>query len=798
MPRCDHCLLEFPTQQSITNKSGLNFCCHGCLGIHALIHEEGLDAFYGQRDKSWSPGPQDSDFAVQEGAFKDNLRQIDDLMELDISVEGIRCASCVWLMEKILINTLGVNSARLNFATHQGRIIFDPKITTLNTVLGRIVSVGYEPRPLHPDTAHLAHKKLVRDLLIRFGTAAFLSMQLMIYSFALYAGYFDDMPSSMKMFFQLLSLLVATPVVFYCGWPILKGAIGAIKHGVLNMDVLVASGALAAYGYSLYQIPVGGEVFFDTAAMIITFIILGRLIETGARGRAGEAVMRLMNLSPKVAVRIDPLSNTRETVEVDTIVAGTLLEVLPGSGIPLDGEISSGTSEVDESMLTGESRAVKKLPGDEVFKGTINLYGSFVLKVTRTGADTVLAGIIKAVQDAQARRAPIQALANRIVGIFVPTVLALAVITFALRMLTDAGTTDAVMNAVSVLVIACPCALGLATPLAVLVGTTSAAQRGILIKGGDIIERAKDIDLVALDKTGTLTEGKASLLWHKDMTDANALLLASALEKHSEHTIAKALLNAVGNLTLPQVDDFLAVPGSGVQGIIQGRSALLGSWEFITRKINFTLEHETIKKAEEMQSSGATIIYLSYADELAGIFAIRDNIRDDAIEAIDKLKAMGKKIVLLTGDNELTAHSIASEVGIEDVYARQSPQDKAKRIRQYKAQGLRVLMAGDGINDSPSLIEADIGVAVGRATDIALQSADIVLMHGELKLLPESMHFAEKTFSVIRQNLFWAFAYNIIALPLAIAGVLHPIVAAAAMAMSSLSVALNSLRAGVK
>ncbi|MFC1769503.1 heavy metal translocating P-type ATPase metal-binding domain-containing protein [Nitrospirota bacterium] len=798
MPQCDHCLLEFPDHDAITNKKGLKFCCHGCLGIHALIHDEGLDGFYGRRDKNWTPGPQNSTFRPDEGAFKDNLREIEGAIEIDLTVEGIRCASCIWLNEKILSQTEGVISAQLNFATHRARIRFNPEITTLRTILQRIASVGYKPRPVHPDAENAAHERLVRDLLIRFGTAAFLSMQLMIYSFALYAGYFDYMGSGTKMFFQLLSLAVATPVVFYSGGPILRGSISALRHGALNMDVLVSSGALAAYVYSLYQIPLGGEVFFDTAAMIITFIILGRLIETGARGRASEAVMRLMNLSPKQAIRIHSETGKRESVDVGSIHPGEMIEILPGAGIPLDGELISGSSEVDESMLTGESRPVMKLPSSEVFKGTVNLYGSFVLKVTRTGADTVLAGIIRAVEDAQTRRAPIQALADRIVGRFVPAVLSLGVATFAYRMITDTETTEAMMNAVSVLVIACPCALGLATPMAVLIGTTSAARKGILLKGGDIIERTRHIDIVALDKTGTLTEGKPSLIWHKNVTDDDALSIASALEQHSEHSIGKALLHASENITLHEVKDFLAVPGSGVQGIIEGKQAFLGSKMFLNSHVDVIIDHETSKEIEKMQNSGATVVYLAHGGTLTGIFAVRDNIRPDAIEALKELKSMGKEIILMTGDNKVTSNAIAREAGIEDVHAEMSPIDKASEIRELKARGKRVVMAGDGINDSPSLIEADVGVAVGRASDIALESADVVLMHGELKLLPESMKLAEKTFSVIRQNLFWAFAYNIVAIPLAVAGILHPIVAAAAMALSSLTVALNSLRASVK
>ena len=799
MLRCDHCLIEFPEREAVHDEvrgQQKVFCCRGCQGVFRLINDEGLDDFY-RRRKGWLPGPVAA-APVDVSAFAGNLRPAGSEIETDIVLDGIRCASCVWLNEKVLHRTPGVTFAQVNYATHRLRLRWDPQQTGLETILRRITSIGYTPKPSVARAFEEEQRKASRDLLTRFGTAGFLSMQLMVFSAALYAGYFQGIDPGLKDLFHWIELALTTPVVFYAGWPFLAGAARGIRNFAFNMDVLIAAGAGSAYLYSIYQMFAGGEVFFDTAAMIITLILLGRFLEAGAKRKASEAISRLLSLAPQEARQV--IDGKRLMMPVSGIKAGDLVEVVPGEKMPLDGIVQEGASETDESMLTGESRPVAKGPGAEVFAGTLNLYGTFVYAVTRTGHDTVLSRIIRAVEDAQARRAPVQAVADRVVGWFVPLVVIVSIGTAAFWLFRGAGPEQAIMNAVSVMVIACPCALGLATPLAILTGTSFGASRGILIKGGDVIERAKDIDTVVFDKTGTVTEGRPKLIAYQGlgMGDAEALLIAASLERTSEHSLGKAIVQAAGGMKLHDVADFVAVPGKGVQGTIGGKRAVVGNREFVAaHDAHGSGNAEMETRAQRFEADGATIVFLGYGGNRAGMFAIADAPRPEAAEAVALLEGGGFRTIMLTGDGQSTADAVARSVGIEDVKARRTPAEKAEDLRAMRAAGRACAMVGDGINDAPALVEADVGIAMGRATDIALESADMVLLGRDLRLVSQAIGLARTTFSVIRQNLFWAFFYNVVTIPLAVMGILHPIVAAGAMALSSLSVVGNSLRARV-
>ena len=815
MPTCDHCLLEFPERDAV--RSGNNgtsrvFCCHGCLGVYQLINSEGLDDFYRKRSK-WQPGPA-SGQTVDLAAFAENIRPAGTDAETDIVLDGIRCASCVWLNEKILMKTQGVISAQVNYATHRARIRWNPAEIGIEAILKRISSIGYTPKPFVAKAYEEEQQRASQDLLIRFGTASFFSMQLMIFSLALYAGYFQGIDDKTKNIFHLLSLLLTTPVLFYSGWPFLKGALRGLRHVTFNMDVLIVAGAGSAYLYSITQMFTGGEVYFDTVTMIITLILLGRYIESGAKRKASETIARLLSLAPQEARKVLPPEKGdivaigmphRVMTPVSSLVPGDLLEVIPGERIPLDGVIREGASEADESMLTGESLPVAKTVGAEVFGGTVNLYGSFIYEVSRIGNDTVLARIIRAVEDAQSRRAPVQALVDRVVRIFVPAVLLLSLATGLYWFFAGTSPSLAMMNAVSVLVIACPCALGLATPLAILIGTTHGASRGILIKGGDVIEKSKRIDVVVFDKTGTITEGKQALSFFRGsgMSDDEALHLAASLERLSEHSISKAFLRATGSRDFSPVSHFAVLPGKGVRGEVDGKETLIGNHGFIASACtNQSLENafpvEIMNAALAAETAGATVVYLSQSGKPAGIFFVSDTIRQEAAAAVKMLEHAGLDIIMITGDGQNTAMAVANAVGIKTVLARRSPIEKAEEISRLREAGKRVLMVGDGINDAPALVEAEVGMAMGRATDIALESADMVLMRADLRLVAEAIRLSGKTFTIIKQNLFWAFFYNAVAIPLAIAGLLHPIVAAGAMALSSLSVVGNSLRARVR
>jgi P-type Cu2+ transporter len=813
MVKCDHCLLQFPEREAVNDEvNGVKkvFCCHGCQGVYLLINSEGLEDFY-KRRKEWTPGPV-SAASVDLSSFTPFIRSAGSELETDIVLNGIRCASCVWLNERILMKTAGVTFAQVNYATHRARIRWNPGITAIQTILARITSIGYTPKPFVATAFDEEQRKMQRDMLLRFGTAGFLSMQLMIFSVALYAGYFQGMDAKIKNIFNVISLLLTTPVIFYSGWPFLTGAVRGLRNATLNMDFLIAAGAGAAYLYSIYQMAIGGEVYFDTAVMIITLILLGRYIESGAKRRASEAIIQILSLAPVEARKLVPraegndedgkvLPAERRMVSVSSLRPGDLIEVIPGEKIPLDGFVREGQSEIDEAMLTGESLPVAKYPGAEVLSGTVNLYGRFVYEVTRIGNNTVLAKIVKAVEDAQTRRAPVQALADRVVSVFVPIVLFLSILTVGYWIFRGSPVSIAVMNAVSVLVIACPCALGLATPLAILIGTTYGASRGILMKGGDVIERAKNIDTVVFDKTGTITEGKPSLIALHGIgrTDAEALRIAASLERLSEHSIGKAITAAEGTYVYEEVSAFSALPGKGIRGLIGGEEALLGSREFIESEgIGRSMDDGDVAFAKSWEAGGATVVYLSYGGEAAGILAVSDPPRSEAADTAKILKRRGFEIVMITGDAVATAEAVAKSVGIVRVQAKRSPIQKAEEIGKMRIAGKHCAMIGDGINDAPALVEADVGIAMGRATDIALESADMVLMRSDLRLVPKALKLAKKTFSIIRQNLFWAFFYNAVAIPLAIAGVLHPIMAAGAMALSSLSVVGNSLRARVR
>jgi Cu2+-exporting ATPase len=810
MPVCDHCMLEVSERDAVRDEiDGENriFCCHGCDGIYRLIHSEGLDDFYAKR-RDWTPGPAD-DTSMDLTAFLDGLRPVGDEVETDLVLDGIRCASCVWLNEKILLRTKGITDARVNYATHRAKVRWDPSQIDIKAILGRIRSIGYTPKPFLRGKFEDEQKQQTRELLVRFGTAAFFSMQLMLFSIALYAGYFQGMDEKVKYLFHGIAFALTTPVLFYSGWPIIKGAFRGLKNLAFNMDVLIAAGALSAYGYSIYQLFINGEVYFDTAAMIITLILLGRYIEAGAKGRASETISRLMQLAPREARRLDsqqpeiPIHRAaREMAPVASIHPGDLLEVLPGERVPLDGVLVSGTSETDESMLTGESRPLSKSAGASVFGGTLNLYGSFVFRVTKSDKETVLSQIIHAVEDAQARRAPIQTVADRVVGYFVPAVLFIALATFGGWLYHGAPVSRAVMNAVSVMVIACPCALGLATPLAILIGTSNGASRGILIKGGDVIEKTASVDFAVLDKTGTITEGKPALseTLGIGMHAGEALRLAASVERLSEHSLGRAIVEAAHGVDLHEVSGFSAIPGKGIRGLIEGKGALVGNRTFIETEgingpVDTVVDEERRRALVEHEQAGSTIVYLSWGADLRGIFVISDTVRPEAAEAINMLTLAGLGVAMVTGDNPGTADAVARKTGIRSVKAQVSPIDKAEEIARLEEQGRRVLMTGDGINDAPALVRATVGVAMGRATDIALESADIVVMRPDLRLVADAVLLAKKTFSIIRQNIFWAFFYNLVVIPLAIMGVLHPIIAAGSMAFSSLSVVGNSLRA---
>ncbi|HEY7585965.1 MAG TPA: heavy metal translocating P-type ATPase [Candidatus Deferrimicrobiaceae bacterium] len=799
MPTCAHCLLEIPAGSAIDEDEGgreIQFCCPGCRGIYMLLRSEGLDDFY-RRRTGWIPGPPEG-YVPDADGLADSVIARDGWHEATLAISGIRCASCSWVIERYLGGRKGVTSARVNYATGRAKICWNPEAAGIADVARWISQLGYAPYPAESLATEANLNREKRDLLVRFGTAAFLSMQVMTFSTGLYAGYFQGIESKYESAFKAIAFALTTPVIFYAGFPFLRNAMAGLRNRVVGMDALVFLGSFSAYAYSAAMLVTGGDVYFDTAGMIVTLILLGRYLEAAARSRASESLTRLVRLAPRQANRIrgDGCSTPRtETVPVSLLVPGDRVEVVPGERIPADGHVIEGTSEADESLLTGEAAPVRKIAGCVVYAGTINGLGRLVVEISKTGNDTALACIVRAVEEAQARKAPIQNAADRVVGAFVPAVIAISLLALAARLLWGESPASALLASVSVLVVACPCALGLATPLAVFVGSAAARASGILIKGGDVLEAGASVTEVFIDKTGTLTEGSPKLadVIGFGETPERVLVLAASLETSSEHPVARAIRGGTKGADLAPVKEFRAHPGMGVEGVVEGRRLLLGRDEFMAGS-GIPVSDRQRESFRELSEERKTAVFLAYGERIIGLLSVVDTLRKDAAAAVGILKEGGFRVRLLTGDSGPVASRIANEAGIDSVVSRVTPAQKAEIVRAARSEGARVLMVGDGVNDAPSLVEADVGMAMGRGTDIAIESAGAVLTGGDLLLVPRFLAMSRKTMRIIRQNLAWAFSYNIVAIPLAVTGHLHPILAAGLMSVSSLVVVGNSLR----
>ncbi len=800
---CAHCLLPLRPGAAVRGDAEdgeLSFCCAGCRTIYALLRQEGLEAFYARRT-GWVPGPPDT-FRPAGGdpdAFEPFVRGSENAREADMAISGIRCASCVWLIERYLGRKAGVRSARVNYATHRATVRWDPAAADAGRIAGWIAELGYGAHPVGPGGTDNALRAEKKDLLIRFGTAAFLSSQVMMVTAGLYAGTFQGIEGPYRTFFNLLAVFLTAPIVFYSGLPILKGAVAGIRNLAPGMDALVALGVLSAYAYSIAMAATGGDVYCDTAAMIVTLILLGRYLEASARGLASDSIARLIRLAPGLARRLREDGGTGtpapETVPVAALKPGDAVEVVPGSRIPVDGRVTAGSSEADESMLTGESRPAAKGPGSAVYAGTLNGFGRLVVAVGGTGRETALARIVRAVEEAQSRKAPIQRIADAVVRRFVPAVAAAALLTFAAWVAAGRPAAAALLASVSVLVVACPCALGLAVPLAVHVGAASARAAGILVKGGDILEAGAGVTSVLFDKTGTLTEGRPRLTDAVGFGIARTELLhiAASLEASSEHAFAAAVLREAPDGPRAEVAGFRATPGMGVEGAIRGTRFLLGREEFLAAR-GVALPPDRRALGQALSEAGKTVAWLARGGYVAGLLASIDAIRPGAAGVVARLKGDGYGVMMVTGDGERAAQRIAADAGIGRVLAGASPADKAGAVREARGAGGRVLFVGDGVNDAPAMTEADVGIAMGRGTDLAIGSAGAVLTADDLFLVRRFLALSRRTMRVIRQNLWWAFSYNAVAIPLAAAGRITPVVSAALMAASSLIVAGNALR----
>ena len=721
-------------------------------------------------------------------------------------VKGMTCAACVGAVERALGGIYGVIDRNVNLATEKASVEYIPTITGLGDFKKAVSGQGYElevPGEDFVDRERESREKDYRDIKRRFVISAILSVIIL-------AGSVTSIPLLSSPF---VLFLLATPVQFWAGLRFYKAAWAAMKHFTTNMSTLVVVGTSSAYLYSLVgtffpwvftRSGLTPHVYYDTSAIIITLILLGRLLEARAKGRTSEAMRKLIGLQPKTArvIRDD------QTVEIpiDEVQPGETIIVRPGEKIPVDGIITDGHSSVDESMLTGESIPVEKSPGEQVYGGTINRAGGFRMEATKVGKDTALAQIIRLVEEAQGSKAPIQRLADRVASIFVPVVMSIATVTFLIWYFfgPEPAFTRAMMNFIAVLIIACPCALGLATPTAIMVGTGKGAEKGILIRDAEALETAHRIQAVLLDKTGTITEGRPRLtdIITTDSVDKESLLrLSASVEQASEHPLSEAITEEArrAGMDLLDPEGFEAIPGGGVRAYIRGSEIMIGNPSL--------LEREGVRldgidpEIQRLSSEGKTAVIVSVDGKVNGIFGIADTIKEDSREAVEALKAMGIEVVMLTGDNRKVAESIASAAGIERFFAEVLPDQKVKAVKDLKQEGKLVAMVGDGINDAPALAEADVGIAIGTGTDIAIEASDITLIKGRLKSVVEAIRLSKLTLRTIKQNLFWAFIYNIIGIPIA-AGLLslfggpllNPVFASAAMAFSSVSVVTNSLR----
>ena len=763
----------------------------------------------------------------------------------DLPIEGMTCASCAARIEKRLSKQPGVAFANVNFATKVATVQYDPAATGLSKLAQAVEDLGYKaivPAPVlptrepadppHGDAGHdhSAHMNVGEDvtkrLLTRMIVGAVLSLPVLFIAMSHGKIAAFNVP-----WINWVQLALTTPVLFWCGAQFFRSAWKGLRHFSANMDTLVAIGTGAAFFYSLAATiwpgffagvsratahVTAGEgavagmtmvpVYYEAAAVIIVLILLGKYFEARATGRTSSAIKKLVGMQARTARVVR--GHEEQDVPIESVVAGDTVVVRPGEKIPVDGRVESGASAVDESMLTGESVPVEKQAGDTVFGATINTTGALRFLATKVGKDSALQQIVRLVQEAQGSKAPIARLADRISGVFVPIVIAIAVITFVVWWFVsaaDARLSMSLVTAVSVLIIACPCALGLATPTAIMVGTGRGAERGILIKGGEALETAHRLSVIVLDKTGTITAGKPALtdvvpVVGSGVSEPELLRLAASAEQNSEHPLAAAIVRGAleRGLLLAESVAFRAVVGHGVEATVDGKAVLIGKAALLVER---GIAVSLAGKAAELAALGRTPMFVVIDGREAGLIAVADQVRPESKSAIERMQAMGLRVVIMTGDNQRTAAAVAATVGVEDVFADVLPKDKAEKVKALQAKGQVVGMVGDGINDAPALAQADVGFAIGTGTDVAIESSDITLIRGDLRTVPEAISLSRATIRTIRQNLFWAFLYNVIGIPIA-AGALYPftgwllspIIASGAMAFSSVSVVLNSLR----
>lgn len=729
---------------------------------------------------------------------------------LQLQLQGMSCAGCAKTIEQALLSNPNVSKVNVNFASEVAAV--EGANLDSDALIEAVKNAGYNASVIDRERGHAEQKDTTQQRQFwKFVAAALFSAPLLYTMFG-HFSWTTNVPMPDLLMSPWLQLFLATPVQFIMGWQFYRGSYYALRRGAANMDVLVALGTSAAYFYSIYLAWFAPDyhphegLYFETSSVLITLILLGKWFEARAKGRSSSAIQKLLQLQPEKALRETSDGETEE-VAVAELNVGDCIQVRPGQAIPTDGQVLSGDSAIDESMLTGESMPVAKHEGDPVMGGTMNTTGFLRVEVRQVGAETALAKIIKVVEQAQNSKAPIQRLADRVSSIFVPAVLVIAALTMLtwIVFLAPGDWRSAFEATVAVLVIACPCALGLATPTSIMAGSGRAAQAGILFKQSDVLERTQAVDTIVFDKTGTLTEGKPKLtdfeLLQQNLSTTIVASLVHAVEKQSEHPLAQAIVEGLK----PHTDaakgimakQFKAHQGKGVSCQVDYQQVsyqvTIGSLRLL-REQSVEVNAQAEQKLSELQSQGKTAMLIGIDNELHAYVAVADTVRETSKQALQELRKLGLRLVMLTGDNRQTAQAIAAELGLDDIIAEVLPEDKANHIKELQQQNATVAMVGDGVNDAPALAVADIGIAMGTGTDVAIEAADIALMRADLRGIPQALEMSRLTVRNIRQNLFWAFAYNVVGIPIAASGLLAPWLAGGAMALSSVSVVLNALR----
>jgi Cu+-exporting ATPase len=731
--------------------------------------------------------------------------------KIELLISDMTCSSCAMNIENALKKIDGVISATTNLATRKATVEFNPGLVNLSILEKAINDVGYNIEKSIEEDALTQRRRIEREERLHYRNrlifGAIFTTPLMVFMFIDMGieGFMQEPAIRYTM------LVLSTLVYFYVGWPFFKSSFKAITHFTSNMDVLVSLGTSAAYIYSIVSLIIGGPLYFETAAFILTALVIGKYLEAIAKGRTSDSIAKLIGLQPKTARVI------RNDDEIDIPIRDVLVDdiviIRPGEKVPVDGTIIEGLTAIDESMLTGESLLVDKKEGDMVFGATINKNGFIKFRAEKVGSDTVLSQIIKSVEDAQGSKAPVQRLADKVSAYFVPAVIGVAIITLALWLIlggvfnidpildriTQEWYTHALLNTVAVLVIACPCALGLATPTGIMVGSGKGAELGILFKNAESLEMTLDIDTILFDKTGTLTKGIPEVTdiisLQENYSEEDLLFISASAEKGSEHSLGDSIVRAASmkNLSLEEPDDFKAIPGKGISAKVRDDNIILGNISLMTDN-NMKVTNSIQEKMDSLQNLGKTVMIIAKNNEIIGLIAVADVIKESSIEAVKILRKLGKEVIMLTGDNQLTANAIAKQAGIDRVFAEILPEEKANIVKELQEENRKVGMVGDGINDAPALAQADIGFAVATGTDVTIETSSVTLMRSDLTQVVDAIELSEATLKIIKQNLLWAFLFNVIAIPVAAIGLLNPMIAAAAMAFSSVFVVTNSLR----